>query len=98
MKRFQWTTEKELLRWERERERGPFVWILHNGVMAWGASMFLMMTLFRAWFYGKEMISRDELMGTAGIWLISGALYGLALWLWSERSYKRAVGRRDALQ
>jgi len=70
---------------------------LHNGVMAWGASMFLMMTLFRVWFYGQEMVSRDELMGTAGMWLITGALYGMVLWLWTERSYKKALERRGDL-
>jgi hypothetical protein len=96
MRGFQWT-EKQHRRWETERKDGPFLWILRNGVMTWGTSMFVMMTIFRAWFYGKHTVSRDELIGSAGLYAIAGALFGLVLWVWSERSYKRALEREDTL-
>ena len=95
MKKFEWT-EKDLRRWEFERERGPFLWILRNGLMTWGASMFLMMTIFWSWMDGKEMVTRGELYGNAALWLVGGAVWGLAVWVLSERSYKKALKREDA--
>jgi len=94
--RHKWT-EKDFLRWEVERERGPVHWILRNGIMGWGTSMFLMMTAFSLWFHGKETLSREELTRTMGIWLVGGLLWGLAMWLVCERSYRKEIGSKDAV-
>ena len=81
--------EKELARWSTMREKGMLMFVLINGLLAWGAPMFVVMTFIVPNFVGAH--SRLPVAIAALIWACAGLFYGVAVWLWQEHRYRKAM-------
>ena len=72
----------ELKRWEQSRQKGMLRYVLVQGVLAWGATMFVLTS------------SRLPVWQSALLWTAAGAAYGICVWLVQERRYARALATR----
>ncbi|HEU4669460.1 MAG TPA: hypothetical protein VFR91_02010 [Dyella sp.] len=63
-------------------------YVLVQGVLAWGATMFVLMT-----FVLKS--SRLPVWQSALLWAAAGAAYGISVWLVQERRYARSLAARQ---
>ncbi|PKM14598.1 MAG: hypothetical protein CVV12_13105 [Gammaproteobacteria bacterium HGW-Gammaproteobacteria-2] len=61
--------------------------VLLAGVLSWGVPMFVVMTFF----VHRANLSPKMLAAPALIWLMGGALFGVAMWLLAERQYRKAT-------
>lgn len=80
--------DTERNRWERSRQRGMLRYVFVQGVLAWGATMFVLMT-----FVLKS--SRLPVWQSALLWAAAGAAYGISVWLVQERRYARSLAARQ---
>jgi hypothetical protein len=78
--------DRERDQWGEVRKKGMTTFVLFNGVMLWGVPMFVVMTFVL-------QPNRLPLILSVAVWLSTGALYGLVLWLVQERRYQKALGK-----
>jgi hypothetical protein len=74
----------EFERWARTRARGKYRFVLVSGVLAYGLPMFVIMTFM----IPHPRFTRPE---SALLWLLTGAGYGMAMWLMQEYRYRKAA-------
>ena len=77
----------DLKRWEQSRQKGMLRYVLVQGVLAWGGTMFVLMTFVLT-------ASRLPVWQSALLWTAAGAAYGICVWLVQERRYARALATR----
>lgn len=70
------------------RTKGRWHFVLVRGVLAWGGAMFFAMGLMPVLTHRREA-SWPYFFSQAIIWTIGGALFGLAVWTWSERRFRK---------
>lgn len=77
---------KEFDRWASIREQGMLRYVLLNGLLSYGVPMFVLMTF---------IIPHPRLShGQSGLlWALTGAGYGLAMWMVQERRFRKVSGR-----
>ena len=93
--RTQWT-EKRIRLWQANRESGRTRWVLTQGVMGWGTTMFLVMTALSLFDGTADVHLRTRLIVGMIIWPIAGLVWGMLVWSWTERSYQKHVERRES--
>lgn len=79
-------------RWARVRARGMPQFLLVTGLLGYGLPMFAIMTFV----VDRRAKSLPEVAIAAAIWLVAGLLFGLVLWSFMERRYRRAADAREA--
>ena len=88
--------KQQMDKWERMRAKGKKKFILQNGVIGWGLPVaFLYTTLMTLLEHQALVFDREfyRLLIMAVIaFPIGGIAFGLWVWEWSERAYKKAVG------
>ena len=87
---------KEANRWQKIRTRGMLKFVLVDGTLKWGVTMFLAMTLFNIIRKGLEPINLT-LMRLA-ISTSMGAVWGILTWCLSERLYNKQEKEKQLLQ
>lgn len=90
----QWTEER-IRWWEAQKTVGRTRWVLTNGVMGWGTTMFLAMTAINLFRDTGDIPLRTQLIIGMIVWPLAGFFWGQFMWTHFERSYQRHVGRRD---
>jgi hypothetical protein len=70
-------------RWARTRAQGISRYVLFSGVLAYGLPMFVIMTFL----IPHPKFTKPE---SAILWLLTGAGYGIAMWLMQEYRYRKA--------
>jgi hypothetical protein len=91
--------EKSIARWERTRARGQGRYVLYTGVLGWGLSMFVVMTVLSyLQRYGPVPPTADSgqialVLLNLVIWPLVGSLFGIVMWLTAEASYRSVKGR-----
>ena len=86
---------KHLQRWETVRQKGAPHYILLAGVLAYGVTMFVLMTFFvnrRP----DQPLTPVRIAISAVIWMLAGALFGWIMWKLNERRYQRFLAKRMA--
>jgi hypothetical protein len=73
-------------RWATARTRGMWHYALVSGVIAWGVPMFFVMTFVVS---KPPHLTGGLLTGLAAVWATGGLGFGLSVWFFSERRYKR---------
>lgn len=76
-----------LEKWQQTRALGMKRVVLVTGVLSWGVPMFVVMTFF----VHRANLSPKMLAVSALIWLMGGALFGIAMWFIAERQYRKAT-------
>jgi hypothetical protein len=74
--------------WVAMRTKGRWHFVLVRGVLGWGGAMFFAMGLMPVLSHRREP-SWPYFFSQAIIWTIGGALFGLAVWTWSERQFRK---------
>ena len=79
-----------LQRWEATRARGRRHFVVVTGLLSYGLPMFLVMTF---------VVHRDRLSAlfvavSFLLWLLGGAAFGLLVWMFQERQYRRHRARQ----
>ncbi|MBM96844.1 MAG: hypothetical protein CMI09_13490 [Oceanospirillaceae bacterium] len=82
------TTSSSNSAWANTRKKGKFKFILIHGVLAWGAPMFFLMSVFPV-FNGNRAASFSYFGLQLCIWVIAGAAFGSFIWYSSEKSFKK---------
>jgi hypothetical protein len=86
--------DKDLKRWRIAREKGMLVYVLRNGILAWGVPMFIVMSFivnkpFASGFTIKNVVIHGS------IWLGAGIFFGVCTWWIIERMYKKEIENRE---
>jgi hypothetical protein len=71
-------------RWARTRTQGMSRFVLLRGVLAYGLPMFVIMTFL----FPHPNFTKPQ---SAMLWLLTGAGYGIAMWLMQEYRYRKGV-------
>jgi hypothetical protein len=72
---------------QKTRALGMKRFVLVTGVLSWGVPMFFVITFV----VHRTDLSPKMLAVSALIWLMGGALFGIAMWLLAERQYRKAT-------
>jgi hypothetical protein len=80
---------REFDRWEKSRKKGMFKYVLIDGALAWGMTMFIIMTYL-------VPHPRLSVQQCAMLWPAMGAVQGLAVWLVEEYRYRKEVAKRSS--
>lgn len=91
--RTQWT-EKRIRLWQANKEIGRTRWVVTQGVMGWGTTMFLVMTALSLFDGTADGQLRTHLIIGMITWPIAGFVWGILVWSWTEHSYQKHVERR----
>lgn len=78
--------------WFATRTKGRWHFVLMRGVLGWGGAMFFAMALLPVLMHRREP-SWPYFFSQAIIWTIGGALFGLAVWTWSEWQFRKRSSR-----
>ncbi|MEM1056485.1 MAG: hypothetical protein AAGI52_13260 [Bacteroidota bacterium] len=75
-------------RWEEIRLQGQARYILVQGVVRWGGTMFLFFCVF---YLMTGAFSPSRLLISAVVWPLAGVLFGAVTWAINERRYRSAA-------
>ena len=78
--------EKFVKHWAAARARGRWHYVLMSGVVSWGMPMFFVMTFVVS---KPPHLSPGLLTVLAALWATGGLGFGVTVWFFSERRYKR---------
>lgn len=85
---------EQLEAWARTRAAGKWRFVLVMGVALWGTLMWVFQTFVsRLWRTPLEPLSVAEVLLSALVWAVAGVLFGLFLWAWQEKRWRRAQAR-----
>ena len=73
--------------WSIIRQLKKSRFILQQGVMGWGTTMFMFMVIFEIAFTKTGIISLDKILFKAAYCIIGGFVYGYWVWSISEKKY-----------
>ena len=85
--------EKFIKRWAVARARGRWHYVFMSGVFGWGVPMFFVMTFVVS---KPPHLSPGLLAGLAALWATGGLGFGVTVWFFSERRYKRLGAVEDS--
>ena len=80
--------QKQIAKWERTRSKGMWRFVLLSGVFLFGGLMIVMTSVLNMMLGTFAYIN---LLYTVPIYLLSGFVFGLAVWFVGEYMYSRAV-------
>ncbi len=93
--RFNWTwTEKQHKRWAAIRAKGRWQFIVYRGIIGWGCTMFLVLSVGPVVFgFPHRAVGTPFYWAwNAALWLVAGIVWAVATWAWSEKYYARVEG------
>ena len=82
--------EEVNVQWETTRQIGMKRFILKKGILTWGLTMYVIMSIVPA-FTGRVVPTVSYFVIQGLIWAIAGGLFGWVVWYLSERSYKKRL-------
>ena len=77
--------------WEWKREQGFGRYVFYDGVLRFGLMMAVATTIFKQWTDPTGM-GAQPLTGAVVVWTVLGALWGAAVWSFSERWLRQRDG------
>jgi hypothetical protein len=80
--------------WAITRQKGKLHFVLYRGVLAWGTPMYVIMAGIPA-MIGKVELTPSYFFWQACLWGIGGALFGLMIWHFSEKSFLKRNGTKE---
>jgi hypothetical protein len=83
--------------WAEVRLKGRGHFILTTGILRWGLWMYVIMSVVPALgsaYLGGRTPSAFTLLWQAALWACGGALFGVLLWYFSERHFRRNAEQR----
>lgn len=82
-------SEKNQETWSKARAKGKWNFVLVSGVVAWGVPMFLVMACAPVFLGFPYRVSPSMWywIWQPLLWAVSGFVYGIAVWHWSEKQY-----------
>lgn len=80
--------------WAVTRQKGKWHFILQRGVLAWGLPMYLFVAVLPA-ITGRIESTPIYFLWQACLWGSGGALFGLVIWYFSERSSLKQHGEHE---
>ena len=83
--------QKQRAKWERTRGKGMWRFVLLYGVLFWGGLMIITSSLYRM-IIGTLVY--DNLRITVPVFLVSGLVFGLVMWLVGEYMYRKSSTQR----
>ena len=86
---------RDLQRWETVRRKGRPRFILVTGVLAYGGSMFVIMTFFVNR-HPDRPLTAPMIAIAAVIWALGGAAFGLIMWKINEGRYQKFLAKQAA--
>ncbi|PZD97301.1 hypothetical protein DNH61_02805 [Paenibacillus sambharensis] len=88
--------EQQIKKWEKTRAKGLRKFVLFDGVLGWGIPTAFLYTLIVTFMDRKALVFDGEILERLLIALvlfpIGGILYGIWVWKWTERNYRKAMG------
>lgn len=72
--------------WEASRTHGRGMYILLNGVLIYGGTMFVVMTFFAS---PPQEMTFDIILVSAALWATGGGLFGYFTWGHYEKRYQK---------
>lgn len=88
MERTRWLVRNR--QWNTVRAKGLWHFVLFRGVLFWGMTMFVFMSILLPLFSRRpHAFEPRTLLINAVIWLVSGVAWGLLTWWISERHYSK---------
>ena len=85
--------EKFVKSWAATRARGRWHYALTSGVIGWGVPMFFVMTFVVS---KPPHLTTGLLTGLAALWTTAGLAFGVTVWFFSERRFRRLVPSGDS--
>jgi hypothetical protein len=87
--------EKKKMKWEKIRAKGKKNFVIFNGVIGWGVPTAILYTILIS-FMENYSLSFDRdffelLIISIVLFPIGGVFYGLWVWSWTEKIYKKKV-------
>jgi hypothetical protein len=86
--------DKEYEKWKTLRAKGAIRYIILYGVLLWGGTMFVVMTLLKN--DHNTTLPTWQTLSTFSIWALAGIIFGAVHWLIMEFLFKKAQKRRMA--
>jgi hypothetical protein len=74
-----------LERWEATRARGRNHFVIFTGLLSYGLPMFLVMTFL----VHRDKLSVFFVSASLILWLFGGVAFGILVWLFQERQYRK---------
>lgn len=74
--------------WEAIKSKGIGRFVFKQGVLAWGAPMFIGTYLLPTVFKGQAFTVTD-LLRSLCIWGAAGVMFGLSMWWWAESQHRK---------
>lgn len=80
--------------WAVTRQMGKGRFVFQRGVLAWGVPMYLFMAVLPA-INGRADATMFYFLWQACLWGAAGALFGLVIWLFSEKSFLKQHAKQE---
>jgi hypothetical protein len=80
--------------WAITRQKGRWNFIFQRGVLAWGLPMYLLMAVLPT-INGRVEPTAFNFLWQACLWGAAGALFGLVIWHFSEKSFLKQYGKQE---
>ena len=81
--------------WAITRQKGKWRFIFQRGVLAWGLPMYLFMAVLPT-INGRTEPTAFNFLWQACLWGFAGALFGLVIWHFSEKSFLKQHGKQES--
>lgn len=91
-------TEAQALDWSRQRAKGRWKWIMLYGVLGFGVTISILITLLQTLIYQDGFHLKDEpskILIRSIVWIFAGAIYGMIQWNISEKAYQRYTEQQE---
>lgn len=86
-------TRQRNANWAATRLKGKAHFVWYRGVLGWGAPMYAIMAVVPALTH-RVAATPFYFVWQAGLWGAAGALFGVVMWNFSERQFRKANGRQ----
>ncbi len=75
------------IKWNNIRAKGSFRFIVVNGGLGFGGTLFVLIFLVGSLIFGRRITTGDVIAGAVPC-LIAGLIFGLSIWLINEMRYR----------
>ncbi|MBD0380182.1 hypothetical protein [Paenibacillus sedimenti] len=90
--------EKQRSKWEKLRAKGKKNFIIFNGVIGWGVPTAILFTFLMSFMENYSIRFNQDffelLIISIVLFPIGGILFGLWVWGWTEKLYRKHIGTK----